>query len=578
MPVPRLFRAVVRPLVPALVVAGVLVVGAPDSWASVTPLAGEGFAQPTVSNDWVRPVAATGTNLACLTAGTNVTQSPVPGCNLATPDAAGSGALRLTSNANSQVGANFYQTSLPTTAGIDLTFNSYQWNATVGGADGIALVMAAADPANPAPPTTTGQVGGYLGYSTSGALNGLTDAYLGMGEDVFGNFANSGLSGTGCGAPPAGLLANTPYPESLTVRGPGNGSAGYCLLGSTAQVSHLSTTGSSNLAGGFLDKPSATSRPAAVPVEVAINPTSAAVTTASGLAVAAKSWVMATTPYGASQQTVSGLLPTTANTPLLGTAFPASWINPATGIPYQLTFGWTAGTGGSTEVHEIGSLLATTLTGPLPVLTLANTDNQGGAQLAGSTTSYTLTPGVSASGAAETLPITVTDTLPAGITPGTATGTGWTCSTSGQVVTCTYPSSPSVPAGTTLPAITVPATVSSAASGSRTATARISSNDGNPDLAADTTTVTQFTASAVPVSTPHGHAVTLATAGIPAGAAGSVAFTSGATTLCTAVLPATSCLTSTTLPPASYPVTATYTGSSYGTLTAATSFTVTVAG
>ena len=55
-------------------------------------------------------------------------------------------------------------------------------------------------------------------------------------------------------------------------------------------------------------------------------------------------------------------------------------------------------------------------------------------------------------------PIAVTDTLPADLTFVSATGTGWTCSASGQTVTCTHPGP--VPAGESLPAITLNVNVS----------------------------------------------------------------------------------------------------------------------
>src|ERR1035441_8131048 len=88
----------------------------------------------------------------------------------------------------------------------------------------------------------------------------------------------------------------------------------------------------------------------------------------SGLTVAANSWIIAYTPLGTTtQQTLTGALPTTTNNAALAT-FPASWINPATGIPYQLTFGWTASTGGSNEYHEVNQLTATTLIGAVPDL------------------------------------------------------------------------------------------------------------------------------------------------------------------------------------------------------------------
>jgi len=55
--------------------------------------------------------------------------------------------------------------------------------------------------------------------------------------------------------------------------------------------------------------------------------------------------------------------------------------------------------------------------------------------VSGQTATFTLTPRNNAGSAAQN--VTVTDTLPAGFTPTGALGTGWTCGTAGQVVTCT---------------------------------------------------------------------------------------------------------------------------------------------
>ena len=58
--------------------------------------------------------------------------------------------------------------------------------------------------------------------------------------------------------------------------------------------------------------------------------------------------------------------------------------------------------------------------------------------------------------------ITVSDTLPAGITAsGAASGTGWSCSVSGSTITCT--TSTVLPPGVSAPVITVPVTVGAAA-------------------------------------------------------------------------------------------------------------------
>ena len=49
-----------------------------------------------------------------------------------------------------QEGGVFASTSVPTSQGLDVTFNSYQYGGT--GADGMAFVLAAVNPANPVIP------------------------------------------------------------------------------------------------------------------------------------------------------------------------------------------------------------------------------------------------------------------------------------------------------------------------------------------------------------------------------------------------------------------------------------------
>jgi uncharacterized repeat protein (TIGR01451 family) len=93
-------------------------------------------------------------------------------------------------------------------------------------------------------------------------------------------------------------------------------------------------------------------------------------------------------------------------------------------------------------------------------------------------------------GVASSGTVTVTDTLPAGLTPGAATGTGWTCNTAGQTVTCTR--SDALAAGASYPAISVPVTVAPNSSLSLTNTATVSgggdSNAGN-NTSNDPTTI-----------------------------------------------------------------------------------------
>ena len=153
----------------------------------------------------------------------NATANPLASCAAPT-DAQGSGKLRLTSSATGLEGGVFASTSVPTSQGLDVTFNSYQYGGSFG-ADGIAFVLAAVDPANPATPSVIGQSGGSLGYSAQNSNNaGLSHGYLGVGIDAYGNYSNK-FEGTGC-TDPANIAQR--MPGQVVVRGPGNGTVGYC--------------------------------------------------------------------------------------------------------------------------------------------------------------------------------------------------------------------------------------------------------------------------------------------------------------------------------------------------------------
>ena len=583
-------RAPISGLTAVTVVTALVLVPVTDASAAVTPLVAQAFVSPTVTNEWYLPPASAGTNDTCLTAGGSG-GLPIPGCALATPDASGSGTLRLTPNVGTKVGSTFYQTSLPTSAGLDIKFNTYQYNtSSTEGADGIGFALAAVDPANPTPPTVTGQTGGALGYSPHGSGAGIPYGYLGYGLDVYGNFENNGYYGSGCTTVP-GLSATAIYPESMTVHGPGNGTVGYCILGTTASTAAKTSGGGSsgetisNLGGQYLDEYQSKTRPAPVAAEIAMNPTSAAASTASGLSVPANSYLIQVTPYatktgGAGTPVVlSGALPTTSNSTVLA-GYPSSWINAATGVPYQVSFGWVSSTGGSNEIHEVDDLVATTLSGQLPVLALGLTDNENGKFLTSNHAHITLSPAVSAAGGDEIDPLTVTDVFPAGVTPGTATSTSlWTCTTAGQKVTCTYAPSSPITAGTSLPTIDVPVTTSTTTATSLVNTARLGSIDGAPDATTVYYSIQPFAATATPASVPYGTADVLGTTGLPANATGTVTYTSGGSTLCTTVLSsATTCSTSTSLAPGTYATTAAYSGdAAYAAATATTSFVVTKA-
>ena len=433
--------------------------------AATAQLVDEPFTGATTSSaSWVLPAASVAeTNDACLTASANTGQTPIPGCATTGPTAG----LQLTTSELNQEGGLAYSSSVPSSLGLDVRFNSYQYSGT--GADGIVFFLAASDPTNaPASPITLGPPGGHLGYSGEvGGRAGLTRGYLGIGLDVFGNYANPAYAGTGCTDSTTGKV-----PQSVDVRGPGNGSAGYCLL-------------SNPHAAGPLD--SATSQ--AVPVEVAVNPTNGDLPAAGGFTVPAKSYAVMVTPIGAAAFVESGLLPDATQY-----VRDSSWVD-ALGVPVQLSFGWSASTGASTDFHTISDVHVATLNGTPPTLAVSLTDNSGGTARTGQTVTYSAV--TTLSGADETRPITLTDTFPADLIP-QATGlggVGWACSVSGQTVTCIH----SAAAIGALPAVAMPVAVavpagSSAVSLTDTATA------GSPDATQGSGSDTQ-TYSAAPTAT-----------------------------------------------------------------------------
>jgi type IV pilus assembly protein PilY1 len=161
---------------------------------------------------------------ACLTAGTNATRTPlasgnsslpaciglpyygnsmqVGGVSGRLPDPVGKGALRLTNgdyragdNGNGQAGAVISTEPFPTNQGVQVTFSTatYGGNGYQGtGADGMVFMLLDAARGVPA---ALGAVGGSLGYSCSNGnypYDGISGGYVGVGIDEFGNFSNPG--------------------------------------------------------------------------------------------------------------------------------------------------------------------------------------------------------------------------------------------------------------------------------------------------------------------------------------------------------------------------------------------------
>jgi uncharacterized repeat protein (TIGR01451 family) len=136
-----------------------------------------------------------------------------------------------------------------------------------------------------------------------------------------------------------------------------------------------------------------------------------------------------------------------------------------------------------------GNTATATVDVPLPDLTIVKS-HAGNFRQGQVGAVYTIT--VSDSGGADTTgPVTVTDTLPAGLTATGISGPGWSCSAP-PVLSCSRQDG--LPAGTTFPDITLTVNVANNAAPSVTNTATVSgggeSNTGN-DAASDITTVDQ---------------------------------------------------------------------------------------
>jgi type IV pilus assembly protein PilY1 len=104
----------------------------------------------------------------------------------AAQDAAGSGALQLTTGAGNREGMVVETAPLSAANGLQITFTDYAFHGSTTGADGIAFFLT--DASKPLP-THVGEPGAGLAYAGS-STTGLPNAYVGVGLDEYGNFSN----------------------------------------------------------------------------------------------------------------------------------------------------------------------------------------------------------------------------------------------------------------------------------------------------------------------------------------------------------------------------------------------------
>lgn len=196
-----------------LVVALGLALAASPRFASAANIISDNFTGLAAQQNW----AVFGG--ACMTAG-NGTGS-VPACT-GISDAAGSGALRLTSAQTYQRGAIISNWTFPSNEGIQVTFTTYTYggnsygasDGSTPGADGLGFYLIDGTHA-----PNIGAFGGSLGYSCSNSNSphdGIDGGYIGLGIDEYGNFMNAQDNTA------TGVTYGSQNPNEVAVRGEGS--------------------------------------------------------------------------------------------------------------------------------------------------------------------------------------------------------------------------------------------------------------------------------------------------------------------------------------------------------------------
>jgi Ca2+-binding RTX toxin-like protein len=283
----------------------------------LSSLLNEPFTGSDVTNySWIYGHAGTAAD-PYLTARTGTT-APIGGLpgQATASDTAGNGALRLTSATKNQAAFVISNSSVSTSAGLSITFDFSSYGGT--GADGIVFFLIDGT----ANPTQAGGFGGSLGYAqnTSKSQAGLVGGYLGVGYDEYGNFSN----------PTEGRVGGPgARPDAIAVRG--SQANGYKYLTGTA----------ANLPGGIDNTASgATRNNSNRRTQIDITPT--------GL-LSVKIDLNNDGDFAdAKEQAITNYNVTTNNGAL----------------PANLQFGFSSGTGGSTNIHEIRNLSIQTFTEP----------------------------------------------------------------------------------------------------------------------------------------------------------------------------------------------------------------------
>jgi uncharacterized repeat protein (TIGR01451 family) len=361
------------------------------AWCLCIAVAGaaeKNLTSETFTNATTVPGVWTFGGSTCLTAGTPSTTVPgsVPPCSkTSTPiDPPGGGVLRFTPNTTYTNGFIIYNNTIASNAGLVAVFDYFAWGGT--GADGLSFFFL--DGTQPTP-TQPGAVGGALGYAQNCSTPGVAAGYVGLGLDEYGNYSQG--PGFECHSSGPGFIKNT-----IALRG--QQSANYPYLGGYNYPPGSGLPFS-------LSVPNVSTRPAGERVRITLTTSlyvSVEIDTFDG-----RGYVTYIQPFfiGSMQR--------------------------SNAFPPLFRFGYAGSTGASTNYHELRNVVIDTAP---PVLTMTKTHT--GNFSVGGNGQFALT--VSNVGGSTTAGVTsVVDTLPAGLTYQSATGSGWGCSAIGQKVTCT---------------------------------------------------------------------------------------------------------------------------------------------
>jgi type IV pilus assembly protein PilY1 len=365
------------------------------AWAQAVLNIQDDFTQAAAQNNWVTYDGA------CLTAGngsgsipacvglpyyqTQGAQTWVGGTNGTLPDAAGSGALRLTNGCGAgncdgsfthgfkQAGGIVSNFTFNAGTGVNVIFKTVTYTGDSGGAggdgaDGMSFFLT--DASNP---YDMGAFGGSLGYTCSNvnndptlrgdltprAFDGLRRGYIGLGIDEYGNFLNQGdNTATGYGYLPgriglrgAGSIAwyslnnnaatSAYYPVSLTPAQRAQAVQNTCRTGHIWDYTNSTPSDTGIALADYAPIPNAFKiLPGGAPIaNEAATKRSQAVPIAYSLKITQNGLLSLSYSYngGAYQPVITKQDITAGNGPL----------------PVALRFGFAGSTGGSTNIHEI---------------------------------------------------------------------------------------------------------------------------------------------------------------------------------------------------------------------------------